>query len=342
MFETTLLRTFQAVAQEANFTKAAHRLNLTQSAVSAHVRRLEAQAGKPLFARNTRSVVLTAEGEALLGYARAILRLNEDARLSLSGKRRGIHLRVGASDDFMSGWLPRVLKQFQNSHLGLTLEVRVANTALLLAGLDRGELDLVVCGRCQGDQTGQLLWREPLVWAYAKGAAPDATAPLSLALFPEPCPYRDAALAVLAASGRETRIAVVSPSVGGLRAAAAAEIAVTPLYRSLLTPQLQGARPRRWPAETSRRGVHGLHAESRRPARDRRYCTGHHQGREPAIERGYPPRNPSTRRAIDWRWTSLGPSYIRIRRAFCHSALSGSSRVMPSAPSVCMAWSQAS
>ncbi|MGY3698105.1 DNA-binding transcriptional LysR family regulator [Bradyrhizobium sp. USDA 3240] len=239
MFDTTLLRTFQAVAQEANFTKAARRLNLTQSAVSAHIRRLEVQADRPLFARNTRSVALTAEGEALLGYARAILRLNEDARLRLSGKNRGVHLRIGASDDFMSNWLPRTLAQFQHGHPGLTLEVRVANTALLLAGLDRGELDVVVCGRCQGDQSGQLLWRKPLVWAYAKGATPDTTAPLSLALFPEPCPYRDAALAALAAAGREARITVVSPSIGGLRAAAAAELAVCPLYRSLLTPQLR-------------------------------------------------------------------------------------------------------
>ena len=45
----------------------------------------------------------------------------------------------------------------------------------------------------------------------------------------------------------------------------------------------------------------------------------------------------STLRAIDWRWTSLGPSYIRMMRAFCHSELSGSSTVMPSAPSVCIA-----
>ena len=77
LFDVTLLRSFQAVAQEASFTKAAERLNLTQSAVSSHVRRLEEQAAKSLFVRNTRSVALTGDGEILLGYARAILRLNE-------------------------------------------------------------------------------------------------------------------------------------------------------------------------------------------------------------------------------------------------------------------------
>ena len=76
MFDTVLLRSFVAVVQEGGFTHAAARLNLTQSAVSAHLRRLEKQTGRDLLARTTRSVTLTADGELLLGYARAILALN--------------------------------------------------------------------------------------------------------------------------------------------------------------------------------------------------------------------------------------------------------------------------
>ena len=243
MFESMLLRTFQAVAQDASFTKAAARLNLTQSAVSAHIRRLEEQAARPLLLRSTRSVALTPEGEMLLGYARAILRLNEDARSRLSRGADPVHLRIGASDDFMSTWLPDVLRRFQAAHAGLTVEIQVANTGLLLAGMDRGELDLVVGSRCHGDKAGQLLWREPLVWAYARGAEPDALAPLPLALFPEPCPYRDAALAALAAAGRDWRVAVVCPSIGGLKATAACGLAISPLNQSLLTPQLQALGP---------------------------------------------------------------------------------------------------
>jgi len=239
ILDATLLRSFQAVAQAASFTKAAERLHLTQSAVSAHVRRLEEQATKPLFVRSTRSVALTPEGEILLGYARAILRLNEEASLKLSGVAPRAHITIGASDDFMSGWLPGVLCEFQSARPGTSVEIRVANTGLLLASLERRELDLVIGSRCNGDQRGQLLWREPLVWAYAKANLPTEVGPLPLAPFPEPCPYRDAALAALAAIGRDWRIAVVSPSVGSLRAAAASGFAVTPLNRSLLTPQLQ-------------------------------------------------------------------------------------------------------
>jgi len=239
MFDVELLRSFQVVAQEASFTRAADRLNLTQSAVSAHIRRLEEQTAKSLFVRTTRSVALTADGELLLGYARAILRLNQEARLKLSGNSPGARIRMGASDDFMSNWLPDVLREFQSARPGASIEVSVANTGVLLAGLERGDLDLVVGSRCHGDLVGQLLWREPLVWAYAKASLPDGMRPLPLALYPEPCPYRDAALASLAAAGKDWRIAVVSPSVGSLRAAAAAAIAIAPLNQSLLTPQLQ-------------------------------------------------------------------------------------------------------
>ncbi|GGF32961.1 transcriptional regulator [Aliidongia dinghuensis] len=239
MFDATLLRSFQVVAQEASFTRAAERLHLTQSAVSGHVRRLEEQVGKPLLARSTRSVALTVEGEVLLGYARAILRLNEDARIRLAGTAPSTHVRIGASDDFMSSWLPEVLQQFRSARPGLSLEIRIANTGVLTQAMDRGELDLVVGSRCHGERTGQLLWREPLVWAYARGRLPEAQAPLPLALFPEPCPYRDAALAALAAAGRPWHIAVVSPSVGSLKTAAAAGFAVSPLNRSLVTASLQ-------------------------------------------------------------------------------------------------------
>ena len=238
VFDPTLLRSFLVVAQEASFTKAAERLHLTQSAVSAHIRRLEGDLDRQLFQRSTRQVALTQEGETLLGYARAILQLNEKAKLQLSGKPRSVHVRIGSSDDFMSSWLPRVLHDFQNACPTVSLEVCVANTGILLPKLNHSELDLVIGSRCSGDQTGSLLWREPLVWAYSKAVIPGHSALVPLGLFPEPCPYRDAALVALADKGRDWRLVVESRSVGSLRAAAAG-LAVVPLNQSLLTPQLR-------------------------------------------------------------------------------------------------------
>jgi DNA-binding transcriptional LysR family regulator len=94
--------------------------------------------------------------------------------------------------------------------------------------MDHGELDVVIGGRCDGGRPGQVLWREPLVWAGAEWCSLMHGAPVPLALFPEPCPYREAALAALARGGVEYRIALVGSSVAGLRAAAQAGFAVTP------------------------------------------------------------------------------------------------------------------
>ncbi len=243
MFDTTLLRSFEAVAQLTSFTKAAAQLNLTQSAVSAHIRRLEEQAGCAMFERSTRSVTLTPQGQTLLGYARAILRLNEDAHAHLHAKSIDMHLRIGASDDLASTWLPDALKTFQDVRQGKTLELHISNPTFLLEAMERGEMDIIIVCRCKGDQSGRALWSEPLVWAFAVNSVPDDRSPLPLAVFPDPCPYRDAALAALAKANRDYRIVSVSPSVGGLTAIAAAGLGVTPLPASSLNPSLRVVAP---------------------------------------------------------------------------------------------------
>lgn len=237
MFDIVLLRTFEAVAGLSSFTKAGQQLNLTQSAVSAHIRRLEEQAEAALFERSTRAVALTPQGQALLGYARAILRLSEEARTLMKGGGNGFHLRIGASDDLTSTWLPSVLRKFQDSRTGKTLEIHISNTTGLLETMERGELDLIIGCRCRGEQTGKHLWSEPLLWAFGK-APLDLNAPVPLAVFPEPCPYRDAALAALASANSQWRITTVSPSLGSLAAIAEAGLAITPLNSSSVPPSL--------------------------------------------------------------------------------------------------------
>ena len=70
-FDPTLLRTFLAVADTLSFTRAAETLGITQPAVSQHVRRLETAAGRQLLVRDTRSVSLTDNGEAMRDMAEA-------------------------------------------------------------------------------------------------------------------------------------------------------------------------------------------------------------------------------------------------------------------------------
>jgi DNA-binding transcriptional LysR family regulator len=85
MYDLSHLRTFLAVSQTLSFTQAARRLGLRQSTVSQHVRRLEDATGRQLFTRDTHSVELTEDGEAMLGFARRILEVQEQASAFFTG-----------------------------------------------------------------------------------------------------------------------------------------------------------------------------------------------------------------------------------------------------------------
>ncbi|MEU6823739.1 LysR family transcriptional regulator [Streptomyces atriruber] len=83
-----LLRAFVAVAEELHFTRAATRLYVAQQALSRDVRRLERELGAVLFARSTRQVALTADGERLLPYARRVLAAQDDLVAAATGAAR--------------------------------------------------------------------------------------------------------------------------------------------------------------------------------------------------------------------------------------------------------------
>ncbi|MES2073033.1 MAG: LysR substrate-binding domain-containing protein [Pseudomonadota bacterium] len=243
MFDSVLLRTFVTVAQEQGFTRAAEKLSLTQSAISTHLRRLEEQVGKPLLTRTTRSVALTADGEILMSYARAILNLNRDAAARLSGQPAQQTLRIGLPEDFAGARLIASLQQFAERHAGLTLEMEVGLQAELLQALDEGRLDLAIGGHCHSKRRGKLLWREPLVWVFAEQASLLLPSPLPLAFFPDPCPYREVALAALAKTGAAHRIALRCSSVAGMIAAARAGFAIAAIPASQVRSGLRRIKP---------------------------------------------------------------------------------------------------
>ena len=237
MFDTDLLRSFVAVAETGGFTSAAKLLNSTQSTISAQVHRLEDEAGRPLFVRSTRSVQLTSAGETLLGYARTILRLNEDARLRLSGVRHAGRVRIGASEDLADSWLPKVLQRFSREYPELEIELEIGLGPRLFEMVETQELDLAVGGLCNPQRHDRRLWSEPLVWAFSAGV--EVSSVLPLAFFPEPCPYREAALRALASSQKQWRIASTSSSLAGVRAAAMAGLALTPIPLQAMRPGLR-------------------------------------------------------------------------------------------------------
>ncbi|WP_259744902.1 LysR family transcriptional regulator, partial [Pseudomonas protegens] len=123
MFDPVLLRSFVAVADCQNFTRAAERLHLTQSTVSQQVRRLEESLGCQLLDRDQRRVVATVEGERLLAYARRILALHEEASDVLINQRGEEVLRLGVPEDFAAERLMPMLSGFGRDYPAVRLEV---------------------------------------------------------------------------------------------------------------------------------------------------------------------------------------------------------------------------
>ena len=239
MLDFELLRAFVAVVDCGGFHRAAERLNLTQSTVSQQIKRLELETKCPLFRRTTRSVVLTDDGETLLGDARRLLQLEEAARQRLGAPRLSGTVRLGVVEEVAGGSLPSALGRFAGRHPGVKLEVQIGVSAELIELFNAGRLDIVFAKRPHGTSKGRLVWREPLVWAAADAFDLVPGAALPLALYRERSVSRDAALAALQDGELTWEIVYTSPSLTGVRAAALAGLAITPLPASAVIAGLR-------------------------------------------------------------------------------------------------------
>jgi DNA-binding transcriptional LysR family regulator len=227
MLDLTQLRSFVAVEQMGSFTLAAERLGLGQSTVSQHIQRLEAELGRKLLARDTHRVVLTGDGEALLGHARQMLSIEAEVQQLFAGNSLRGSLRFGVSEDFVTSQLPDVLEEFVRSHPSVDLELTVALSGVLYEMQDNGDLDLVLAKRRLGDARGKLVYREPLVWlARDPDRIRKLAGPLPLIAFPTPSVTRAVALEALRRQQMPWRIVCTCGSLSGLTAAARAGMGV--------------------------------------------------------------------------------------------------------------------
>ncbi|SFD59424.1 LysR family transcriptional regulator [Streptomyces aidingensis] len=144
------LEYFVAVAEERHFTRAADRLLVSQSALSASVRALERELGARLFLRNTRSVALTEAGRALLDEARRTLagvRAARDAVAAVRGLLRGT-LAIGTEQCIGGVDVSRLLARFHELHPGVEIRLRQAGSQPLAEEVAAGRLDLAFVALC--------------------------------------------------------------------------------------------------------------------------------------------------------------------------------------------------
>jgi DNA-binding transcriptional LysR family regulator len=138
------LEYFIAVAEEEHFTRAAERLHIAQSGLSASIRALERELGAPLFVRSTRHVGLTEAGRALLSEARRTLASVAAARnavAAVQGLLRGT-VSIGTEQCLAVIDLPTVLSRFRTVHPGVEIRLRQAGSSRLVEEVRTGGLDL--------------------------------------------------------------------------------------------------------------------------------------------------------------------------------------------------------
>ena len=223
-----LLRPFIAVVEQQGFQRAASSLYKTQSTVSQQMKKLEQEVGVPLFQSLGRKRVLTHEGEMMLGYARRLLALQDDAIASLQTSGIQGEVRVGVSQGIAELMLPELLAEFGRENPGIRLYVETGYSPSLNQGFENDEYDLVMTVSLeQLKGKGDLLSVEPLAWIGAPGWQWSGERELPIAAYTRECQFRVACLEALKHHDIPWRLAYTSSSYQGLMAAVKSGLAVT-------------------------------------------------------------------------------------------------------------------
>jgi LysR family transcriptional regulator, hydrogen peroxide-inducible genes activator len=142
--ELDQLRYFLAIADLANFTRAAEELGISQSALSRSILKLEEELGQPVFERKTRSVTLTNVGTLLQARAQQVLTILEDTKAEITDDGQSGRVRIGAIPTIAPYFVPEVLRRFSKEFPKATLVVQENTTDALLKSCKQGEMDLAI------------------------------------------------------------------------------------------------------------------------------------------------------------------------------------------------------
>lgn len=229
------IMTFVAVIDAGGFTAAARRIGKSQAGVSVTIARFEGLLGRRLFDRSRRGVELTETGEALLGYARRLIALEDEALAAIDPRRLDGRVTLGMPDDYIEVFGRPLIEHFSAAGARLEIEIQCGFSHALEARVRSSEIDMAIITRAIGTDTGELLRREPLVWCGPQHVHPERSDPLPLALFPKrDCRARPLILAALVAAGRPWRVSWTSSHLPSIQAALDAGTAVTALPASVI------------------------------------------------------------------------------------------------------------
>ena len=222
------LRSFMAVADAGGVTRAAGFLNLTQSAVSMQIKRLEEMLGLSLLDRSRRGITVTPEGEQLLKYARRMIELNDEAYARLTQVDWEGEVVLGVPHDIVYPVIPRVMKRMRCEFPRVRLQLLSSYTSGLKEKVARGEVDVILTTETAPDPEAEALLEMPLRWYGAQGGTAWKSRPLRIA-FSRHCGFRAVAAGLMDAGGMDWELAVDSESDRTIEVSVSADLAVTPM-----------------------------------------------------------------------------------------------------------------
>ena len=238
-FDLEQLRTLAAVVDAGSLTAAAPRVFLSQSSVSEQIRKLEARAGQSLLTRSKAGVSPTEAGLRLLGHARRILAMSDEAFRDLHGEALQGELRLAATDYFRPGDLTHLLGRLGESYPQVRLNVAILKSDALRAAYARGDFDVGIAMNIAGVTAAQprasAIRRESLVWLGAAGMRLVRGEPLRLLALPDTCSLHQFTVALLRRRRVPYALAHVASGVAGLQSALAAGLGVACLNESAIS-----------------------------------------------------------------------------------------------------------
>lgn len=241
------LEIFKTVVEQGGINKAAARLHRVPSNVTTRVRQLEDELGTKLFLRDGRRLVLSVEGEVLLGYANQLLRLSSEARAALRDGRPGGTLRIGALESTAAARLPPMLSKYHLLYPDVGVELVTGTSGALVGRVHAREIEAAFVAEPfnSAGLDGRVVFEEEIVLIAPKIRgrirSPRDLGNVTVIAFANGCSYRrrleswlgagkvhpDRVMefqsyhAIVACVAAGTGIAVVPRSVLGMTAAAA-------------------------------------------------------------------------------------------------------------------------
>lgn len=222
------LRTFLCVAEHRNMTHAANLRNLTQSAVSQQIKRLEEMLCRDLVVRTRTGVELTKSGLELLPLARETVERNDTLVATVFGTVVQSDIRLGVPQDVVASLLPKALKHFHKNYPEVNVTLVSDSTKNLIKMVDNRQVDLALTTDTTKVAEALLIRKIQLVWIGAKKGTALNKLPLPVAVGHKDCTFRQATSRVLATKNIAWRPVTQVGSLEPVYATLLADIAVAP------------------------------------------------------------------------------------------------------------------